>query len=179
MATIWFKREETRDERARRKAEGGLVTRFPNLSIATVHFQCDNNLGMLVRNAACFGFDEVHVIGSLPSRRDMVSKSGNTQDLVRIRQWNREEDFLNYCKMMKIKVISVELTDEAVDCRELCLDKDEKYVFVIGNESYGVPAPILLNSDQLVKISMPGAGICLNAAVTSSVILYEATRNLF
>ena len=179
MPAIWFKREETRAERYDRKVENGLVTRFSNLSIATVHFQCDSNLGMLVRNAACFGCDEVHVIGSLPSHRDLVAKSGNTQNLVTIRQWNREEDFLNYCKMMKVKVISVELGDSAVDCRSFELDPDEKYVFVIGNESYGIPAVILMNSSQVVKIAMPGAGICLNAAVASGVILYEATRNLF
>jgi TrmH family RNA methyltransferase len=47
---------------------------------------------------------------------------------------------------------------------------------VIGNEGNGVPSEILSRADARITIPCPGPVESLNAAVASSVLLYEASR---
>lgn len=54
-------RNETRRERYCKKLDNAKT--FP-ISIATVNFMFDENLGFVVRSAACFGASAVHIIGS-------------------------------------------------------------------------------------------------------------------
>ena len=52
----------------------------------------------------------------------------------------------------------------------------QKSAIVIGNEANGVSTEILNLADEKIKIPMPGKTESLNAAVATSVILYEAIR---
>ena len=52
----------------------------------------------------------------------------------------------------------------------------EKSAIIIGNEANGVSGECLENSDEKIKIPMQGKTESLNAAVATSVILYESLR---
>lgn len=52
----------------------------------------------------------------------------------------------------------------------------EKSAIIIGNEANGVSDEALKNADEKIKIPMPGKTESLNAAVATSVILYESLR---
>jgi TrmH family RNA methyltransferase len=47
---------------------------------------------------------------------------------------------------------------------------------MIGNEGNGVPQELAAQADGAVTIPCPGPVESLNAAVASSVLLYEASR---
>ena len=74
-------REKTRRERYDEKKRTASV--FP-IGIACINFKHDGNLGYLIRSAACFGADIVHVIGSVPPRSALDSLSGSLYDYVKI-----------------------------------------------------------------------------------------------
>ena len=56
-------RDKTRRERYDEKKKHAKT--YP-ISIATVNFLHDGNVGFLIRAAACFGAECIHVIGSVP-----------------------------------------------------------------------------------------------------------------
>lgn len=51
-----------------------------------------------------------------------------------------------------------------------------KVAIVIGNEASGVDPKILLKSDRLIKIPMPGQAESLNAAVAGGILMFEVIR---
>jgi tRNA G18 (ribose-2'-O)-methylase SpoU len=160
----------------RERYNGRLDTaqKFP-VSIATINFGCDENLGYIIRAAACFGCSEVHVIGKIPERAFLSSVSGSLVDYVNLTQHASPHDFLVYAKQENMILISAELHDRAVQLEDYNFDFSSKTCIVLGNEKSGVPEEIAYNSD-VVMIPMHGVGACLNTAQTGNIILYEYTR---
>ena len=67
-------RDKTRKQRYDEKK---LNAKAYPISIATVNFMHDGNLGYLIRSAACFGAECVHVIGTVPDRSVLNPLSGS------------------------------------------------------------------------------------------------------
>lgn len=167
-------RQETRAERYSKKLQ---LAEYLPLSMVTVEFQIDVNLGTVVRSCACFGVRDLHVIGHVPDYKTLKGASGSTLDLVRVIQHSTPAGFLQWKRREKpeAQLVSLELTDEATPLHEFKLDK-ESFV-VLGHETTGVPVEILHSSDRVLYIPMHGAGFCLNTGFTGHVFLYEMTRS--
>jgi tRNA G18 (ribose-2'-O)-methylase SpoU len=166
-----LKREETR--RQRYDAKKKTAKTFP-ISIATINFKHDGNIGYLIRSAACFGADRVHVIGALPKRKILNPLSGSLVDYIDIDQHDDPSMFIEYAKNNNIKLISAELCEGAESIETYNFDFTQPVCIVVGHEETGIPAEILKNSDK-IYIPMPGVGYCLNTSQAANVLLYEAT----
>ena len=103
-------REKTRRERYEEKKRNAKT--YP-ISIATVNFMHDGNLGYLVRSAACFGAECVHVIGSVPDRGALNPSSGTLCDYIEIRQYSTPMEFLNHIRENEICLVSAEINENA------------------------------------------------------------------
>ena len=171
---------KTRRDRYNEKIANGKVNNYP-FSICSVNFQCDENIAYLIRTAACFGLQDVHVIGSLPHYEDVRRKSGTLHDYVNIHQYSNPSQFLDYARRTNMCVISIELTDNAynvhnIDFKQLTRQY-EHICFVVGNETTGVPAEIL-HTTESIFIPMPGAGVCLNTSQAANIVIYEAVKQM-
>ena len=163
-------RDKTRRQRYDKKKK--TAKKFP-ISIATVNLQHDGNVGYLVRSAACFGADSVHVIGSIPKRKVLNPLSGSLLDYIDIKNYSDPVSFIQYANDNNIKLISAELCeDESIETYNF--DFSQPICIVVGHEELGVPVEILNNSDK-IYIPMPGVGYCLNTAQTANILLYEVT----
>lgn len=171
---------KTRRDRYNQKIANGEVRNYP-FSICAVNFQCDENIAYLIRTAACFGLQDVHVIGSLPHYEDVRRKSGTLHDFVNIHQYSNPSQFLDYARRTGMHVISVELTDNAFNIHDVNVPKlvnEYGHVcFVVGNETTGVPAEISLSTPS-VFIPMPGVGACLNTSQAANIMVYEAVKQM-
>lgn len=85
------------------------------------------------------------------------------------------EDLVKTVKELKKHKINVYATDLKTDKSIYDVDY-KKSAIVIGNEANGVSNEILEESSQRIKIPMLGKTESLNAAVATSIILYEAVR---
>ena len=85
------------------------------------------------------------------------------------------EDLVKTVKELKKHKIKVYATDLKTDKSIYDVDY-KKSAIVIGNEANGVSNEILETSDERIKIPMKGKTESLNAAVATSIILYEAIR---
>jgi len=165
-------RSETRRQRYNEKAKS--AKKYP-ISICAINFRVDDNLGYLVRSAACFGAQRIHVIGHVPVRSVLKSPSGSLIDYVEVVQHTRPSDFLLEMQEQKTKIISAELVGGAKPLSSYDFTFDSDCCVVVGNEESGVPVEILRNSEN-IYIPMPGVGFCLNTAQAANIILYEAVK---
>ena len=148
---------------------------FMPVSVVCINFFNDGNLAFIIRSAACFGVQTIHVIGSIPEYAELKRMSGSTVDFVNIVQHSSPSDFLIWSKKNRVKIVSAELSYRSQSLKDYRFDFDQQICIVAGNETTGVPEEILENSD-VVKIDMPGIGFCLNTAQTTNIFLYEASR---
>ena len=166
-----LQREKTR--RQRYDAKKKTAKTFP-ISIATVNFKHDGNIGYLIRSAACFGADRVHVIGTIPNRKVLNPLSGTLVDYVNIDQHSDPSKFVEYAKANNIKLISAELCEGSESIESYNFDFTQPICIVVGHEEVGIPIEILNNSDK-IYIPMPGVGYCLNTSQAANILLYEVT----
>lgn len=165
-------RTETRRQRYDNKITN--AKKFP-VSIATINFMFDENLGFVVRSAGCFGLTDIHVIGAMPEEKELSRYSGTLSKYIKINQYNNPTDFLTEMKAKDIKLISLELCDEARNIEEYEFNFDKNICIVVGHERTGVPAEILANSEK-IYIPMGGIGYSLNTSQAGNIAVYEAIR---
>lgn len=168
MISPGFRVESRRNRYDRRLAS---AQKLP-ITVATINFGCDENLGYIIRAAACFGCTEVHVVGRIPDRTFLKSASGSLVDYVDLVQHSNPHDLIEYARLNDIKLVSAELHDKSVEIADYEFNFEQKTCIVLGNENWGVPEEIIYNSD-VVMIPMTGVGACLNTAQTGNIILYE------
>ena len=165
-------REETRRERYDYKLKS--AKRYP-ISLCAINFRVDDNLGYLLRSAACFGAERLYVIGHVPERSQIKASSGSLTDYVEIIQFSRPSEFLTQMELEGIKVISAELVEGAKPLSTYNFSFHSNLCLVVGNEQSGVPSEIIQRS-EVVYIPMLGIGFCLNTAQAANILLYEAIR---
>tara|TARA_Y100000034_G_scaffold77527_1_gene93178 strand:+ start:6193 stop:6720 length:528 start_codon:yes stop_codon:yes gene_type:complete len=165
-------RLETRRQRYDKKLKN--AQKYP-ISLCAINFRVDDNLGYLVRSAACFGAERLYVVGHVPERTRMKAPSGSLIDYVEIEQFSRPSEFLTHMEAEDIQIVSAELVEEARSISSYNFNFNRPVCLVVGNEEIGVPAEILQRSD-VVYIPMPGVGFCLNTSQAANIILYEATK---
>tara|TARA_Y100000296_G_scaffold28389_1_gene33054 strand:+ start:909 stop:1478 length:570 start_codon:yes stop_codon:yes gene_type:complete len=166
------KRDKTRRERYDNKKR--LAKTYP-ISLCCINFQHDGNVGYLIRSAACFGAQSIHVIGSVPDRKVLNPLSGSLYDYVKIKQYSSPRDFVDYTKNEDIKLVAAEIDRDSKPISSYKFHFSRPICLVVGHEESGIPIEILQNSD-IVHIPMPGVGYCLNTSQTANVMLYEAIR---
>tara|TARA_R110000824_G_scaffold32156_6_gene104015 strand:+ start:438 stop:1001 length:564 start_codon:yes stop_codon:yes gene_type:complete len=165
-------RDKTRKQRYNEKKPNAKT--YP-ISIATINFMHDGNLGYLIRSAACFGAECVHVIGSVPPKGVLNPPSGTLCDYVDIKQYGTPGTFLEYARQNDYQLIAAEINDEASPINGYRFDFSRHICIVLGHEKSGVPTELIRNSDT-VFIPMPGIGFCLNTSQAGNIILYEAVK---
>lgn len=145
------------------------------VSFATVNFMSDENLAFVIRTAACFGIDDVYVIGSIPDRRTLHAKSGSTLEMVCLHSFASPREFIDEMHAQDIKMIAAELSDEAESIYQYSFPMNDRIVLILGHETTGVPAECLAASKQLY-IPMIGKGFCLNTSQTGTAMISEYLR---
>lgn len=165
-------RTETRNQRYQNKQEKAI--HMP-VSLVTVNFDFDDNLAFLIRTAACYGAANIYVIGSIPSRSVINSKSGSLMDYINLVSFSNPSKFLQFTRDNEIKLVSAELADQAISIHNYKFNFGLHTAIVFGNETTGVPVEIMMNSD-IVYIPMPGVGFCLNTSQTGTAFMHEYTR---
>ena len=133
------------------------------------------NVGAIFRNADGSGFEKLYLTGFTPHPpRSDISKTAlwaeNTID------WEYSKDVISCIEKLKsewYKIYAVELTDDAVDYKELFQDESEKVCLVMGNEVNWVSDEVLSLADKVVIIPMLGHKESLNVSVAAGIVMYS------
>lgn len=137
--------------------------------------QDPGNLGTIIRTADAFGIDGIIALEGCVDvyNPKVVRATMGSIFRVPIYYYSDGIDIINKLKDKGARIYSTSL-----DGKKFIQDVDFKEfsVLIIGNESKGVSETLEELSDNLIKIPMIGRAESLNAAVASSIIMYEALR---
>ncbi len=140
------------------------------------NIQDPGNMGTILRTADSLNLKQIIVSkGSADIYNPKVVRS--TMGAIFRVKIVEAENLVKTIKDMKKHKIKIYATDLLADKSIYSVDYT-KSAIVIGNEANGVSTQILNEATEKLKIPMIGKTESLNAAVATSIILYEAYRSI-
>ncbi len=132
------------------------------------------NVGAIFRNCDGAGFEKIYLCGYSPTPpRNEISKTAlRAQNTIDWEYYKNAEDAILVLKKQNFKIYSIELSDDAIDYKELFSHNEDDICFVLWNEVKGVDSKILDISDEIVMIPMLGNKESLNVSVAAGIVMY-------
>lgn len=145
-----------------------------NHILALDNIQDPGNLGTIIRSAVAFNIDTIIL-------------SQNTVDLYNAKVLRSTQGMIFNINIVvsdlekeikELKNKNYKILTTKVDGGKLIknIEKKEKFVIIIGNEGNGVSEQLQQLSDEYIYIKMNEKCESLNAAIATSIILYELSR---
>lgn len=135
------------------------------------------NFGAVLRSAEAFGVDTVYMGKNGADLYNPKTVRACMGSLFRT-EIKRSEDIVGEIARLQkdgFRIFATALDKRSLDIRKV--DFSGKIGFVIGNEGHGVSPEAIEACDGTVIIPMCEGPESLNAAVASSVVMWEAARN--
>lgn len=156
----------------RRRLEGVLIRRQPDLTVLAENLHKPRNLSAVVRTCDAVGIERIHVVpGELNPRRHWHTSQG-AEKWVGLTVHDSVEDACAALRKDGLQLLGAHLSDTAVDYREV--DYTRPTALLIGTEAFGVTDQALRFVDREIVIPMVGMSQSLNVSVACAVVLYEA-----
>lgn len=155
-----------------------VVKEKKNFIIILDELQDPGNVGTIIRSADAFGVSGIIVTENCVDvyNPKVVRATMGSLFHIPITYIKDKKEVINYLKDRQIRIYTTSLQGETY-----IYDADfkENFAFIIGNESKGVTEEMIKFADLLIKIPMEGNAESLNAAIASSIIMYEVARQRF
>lgn len=145
-----------------------------DLFLVLDNIQDPGNMGTILRTADSLNFTQILVSKGTADQYNPKVVRSTMGAIFRVKVIECEDltKTLKELKKHKIKIYATDLkTDKSIYDVSF-----QKSAIVIGNEANGVSTEIINLADEKIKIPMSGKTESLNAAVATSIILYEAKR---
>ena len=144
------------------------------LLVVLAGLQDPGNLGTILRSAVAFGATGILSLPGTVSEWNPKAVRASAGSVFRLPLLAvSEKDCLTRLRKAGVKIWTTAVHGaEAADC----IDLAGPVALLIGNEGNGVPRELAARADGALTIPCPGPVESLNAAVATSVLLYEASR---
>ena len=131
------------------------------------------NQSALIRTAEAFGINNVFAVKDRDTYIHSTVSRGSEKH-VTVEEFESYSDFVFHCYDNNYSIVSIENTPDAEPI-ERKVDYPTNPIFVVGNESEGVPEGVMRHTDTVVKISQsPNSYIrCLNTTVSGSIVMHD------
>jgi TrmH family RNA methyltransferase len=144
------------------------------LIVVLAGLQDPGNLGTIVRSAEAFGADGVICLSGTVSAWNPKAVRASAGSVFRVPVLAATEaDAIQRLRDAGVRIVAT--TVHGAQPADL-IDLAEPVALVIGNEGHGVPVELAAKADAAITIPCPGPVESLNAAIATSVLLYEASR---
>lgn len=151
-----------------------LDQRQPDLTVCMEGVHKTHNLAAVVRTADAIGVSDVHAVWKNERMRVSGGSAAGSQNWIDVHNYSDTEDAIMALKAQGMQVLVTNLSDTAVDFREI--DYTKPTAIILGQEKFGASEKALALADQDIVIPMVGMVQSLNVSVACSVVLYEAQR---
>ncbi len=151
-----------------------LKTRQADLTLCLEEVHKPNNVSAVIRTADATGVHKVHAVWPDKKMRTLSHTSAGARNWVEVDTHDSIEDAVAELKQQGMQVLVTNLSDTAVDFREI--DYTKPTAIILGSEKIGASEKAKALADQDIIIPMIGMVQSLNVSVASAVILYEAQR---
>jgi RNA methyltransferase, TrmH family len=144
------------------------------LLLVLAGIQDPGNLGTIIRSAEAFGADGVICLPGTVNPWNPKAVRASAGSVFRIPVLNvPEEEALSQLREAGVRILTT--TVQGAQPADLA-DLAGPVAILIGNEGNGVAANLAVKADGAITIPCPGPVESLNAAVATSILLYDAAR---
>jgi len=144
------------------------------LIVVLAGLQDPGNLGTIVRSAEAFGADGVLCLEGTVSEWNPKAVRASAGSVFRMPVLHaNEREAMERLREAGVRILAT--TVQGAQPADL-VDLAEPVALVIGNEGNGLRVELAAKADGAITIPCPGPVESLNAAVATSVLLYEAAR---
>ncbi len=151
-----------------------LDQRQPDLTVCMEGVHKHHNLAAVVRTADAIGVSDVHAVWKSEEMEVRGGSAAGSQNWIDVHNYSKTADAIAALKKQNMQVLVTNLSDTAVDFREI--DYTKPTAIILGQEKFGASELALELADQDIVIPMVGMVQSLNVSVACSVVLYEAQR---
>lgn len=134
-----------------------------------------NNVGSCFRSSDAFLVKKIYlagITGSPPNKKIERTALGATESV----DWEHIKKISDIDKKLKKKgwkFVIVEQTDKSINLKDFKPREKEKYVFIFGNEVFGVSEESLESADLAVEIPQFGTKHSFNISVSLGIVLWD------
>lgn len=151
-----------------------LDKRQPDLTVCMEQVHKTHNLSAIIRTADAIGIHNIHAIYTTESHWLSGGRASGSQKWVKVTEQPDTETAINQFKSQGMQVLATNLSDKAVDFREI--DYTKPTALILGQERDGISDQALAMADHHVVVPMYGMVESLNVSVAGALIMYEAQR---
>ena len=148
--------------------------RQPDLTVCMEGVHKTHNLAAVVRTCDAIGVSEVHAVWKNERMRVSGGSAAGSQNWVDVHNYSQTKDAIDALKAKNMQVLVTNLSDHAVDFREI--DYTKPTAIILGQEKFGASDIAKEMADHDIVIPMVGMVQSLNVSVANAVVLYEAQR---
>lgn len=150
-----------------------LAARQTSLTLCLEQLDKPHNVSAIVRSCDAVGVHEVQAIWKKKAEIRKGTAMGS-ENWVHSREHSSIQDAVGYLKQQNMQVLVTNLSEKAVDFREI--DYTKPTAIILGQEKHGATEEAIALADQEIVIPMVGMVQSLNVSVAAALILYEAQR---
>jgi len=134
-----------------------------------------NNIGSCFRTSDAFLIKKMYLTGftAKPPSRDIERTALGATDSVEWEHVKEIKKIIIQLKKEEWKIILVEQTDQSINLKNFKPLISEKYVFVFGNEVFGVSDDALKEADAALEIPQFGTKHSFNISVSMGILLWD------
>jgi tRNA (guanosine-2'-O-)-methyltransferase len=151
-----------------------LDKRQPDLTVCMEGLHKSHNLAAVVRTCDAIGVSDVHAVWKSEEAEVRGGSAAGSQNWIDVHNYHKTADAISAMKAQGMQVLVTNLSDTAVDFREI--DYTKPTAIILGQEKFGTSDEALALADQDIVVPMVGMVQSLNVSVACSVVLYEAQR---
>lgn len=145
------------------------------LSLLADNVRSMHNIGSFFRTSDAFRVDEIILAGisGTPPHPEISKTALGAEDSV---AWRHVEDAVEEVKRLSAggwTILALEQAHHSVPLQRFEIEKDKKYLLVVGNEVNGVDQEIVSIADTVIEIPQEGTKHSLNVAASTAIALWH------
>ena len=139
-----------------------------------------NNIGSVFRTSDAFLVEEIYLCGitATPPHPDIHKTALGAEDSVKWSYYQDTTEAVDKLHSLGYTVYSIEQVKNSISLESLILDRDQKYVVVLGNEVKGVQQEVVDKCDGCIEIPQFGTKHSLNVSVTAGLVIWDFFKQL-
>ncbi len=151
-----------------------------NVTILLDNVRSAHNVGSVFRTSDAFRIEKILLCGitATPPNAEIHKTAIGAEQSVDYQYYKDSMEAIDIYKKMGYKVVAVEQAKQSIKITELKLDKNQKYLLVLGNEVKGVDQKIMDVCDFCIEIEQYGTKHSLNVSVCGGIVIWEFFKQL-
>ncbi len=134
-----------------------------------------NNIGSMFRTADAFLIEKIYLCGitATPPSPEIHKTALGAEDSV---EWEYVTDAVSLVDRLKSEgytVCAIEQVNGSVNMLDFAVDKEKKYVVILGNEVKGVNQEVVDKVDYCIELPQYGTKHSLNVSITAGIVMWH------